>query len=64
MREPLIQGIKMNWLKKLWQGFKNLFGQDDGLNPLPVPPIVNPEPSVPTQPTYLRANTTKTSTKT
>ena len=39
----------MNWLKKLWQGFKNLFGQDDGLNPSPVPTPV--EPSVPTEPT-------------
>ena len=37
----------MKWLKKLWQGFKNLLGQDDGLTPSPVPPIVNPEPSVP-----------------
>ena len=40
-----------NFLKKLWQGLKNLLGQDDGLNPLPVPPIVNPEPSAPTEPT-------------
>ena len=40
-----------NFFKKLWQGLKNFFGQDDGLTPSPVPPIVNPEPSVPTEPT-------------
>ena len=38
-----------NFLKKLWQGLKNFFGQDDGLTPSPVPVEPN-EPVEPTKP--------------
>ena len=41
----------MKKLKQLWNAIKKFLGQDDGLNPSPVPPIVNPEPSAPTEPT-------------
>ena len=40
-----------NFFKKLWQGLKNFFGQDDGLNPSPVPEPTPVEPSTPTVPT-------------
>ena len=43
----ILRNKNMNWLKKLWQGFKNFLGQDDGLNPSPVP---EPTPVEPTKP--------------